>query len=276
MTGAGFADRYGPWALIAGASEGIGAQFARRIAAQGINVALLARRAGPLEELRAEIEGSSDVSVRAASIDLTAPTIADDVDALVGDVEVGFLVYNAGAAHDIRGFLDRPVENALHLVDLNCRGVVLLVHRFGGAMAKRGKGGIILMSSMAAAAGSAFIATYAATKAFDLVLAEGLWMELGGHGVDVLGVPAGLTDTPAMQQLDMKLDTRLAPMDADDVAAQALDALGTVGPVFVPGDANREMAQGLWPIPRANLVTAMSQATASLYEGLEVPSPLSR
>jgi short-subunit dehydrogenase len=167
------------------------------------------------------------------------------------------------------------VEDALALVDLNCRGVVLLTHRFASTMAARGRGGVILMASMSAVAGAAYTAAYSATKAFDLVLAEGLWIELGQRGVDVLGVPAGLTDTPAMQQSGIvHEDSGFAPMPSDDVAREALDALGESGPLLVPGEANRTLAQGLWPVPRAELVTMMSGATAALYELEPLTAPV--
>jgi hypothetical protein len=266
-----FAGQYGPWALVAGASEGIGAAFARRIAAAGVNVALLARNPEPLDALAGELRGTTGVEVRAASVDLTSPTLLDDLAPLTDGIDVGLLVYNAGAVHSVKFFVERPVEDALQLVDLNCRGPVLLVHRFGGAMAARGRGGIVMLTSMSAACGGAYIATYSATKAFDLVLAESLWIELGQRGVDVLSVVAGLTDTPAMRRSGAVTDdSPMPPMDADDVAAEALAALGTGGPVLVAGAANREAGALFWPIPRGDLVAGMSAATASLY-GLPVP-----
>jgi uncharacterized protein len=266
------AERYGPWALVAGASEGIGASFARCIAAAGVNLALVARRPEPLEALAGELRASTGVEVRTATVDLTSPTVLDDLAPLTDPIDVGLLVYNAGAVHSVKFFVDRPVEDALQLVDLNCRGPVLLAHRFGRAMAERGRGGIILMTSMAAAAGGAYVGAYSATKAFDLILAESLWIELGQRGVDVLSAVAGLTDTPAMRLSGAVTDeSPMPPMDADDVAAEALEALGGASPVLVAGAMNREMAAALWPLPRADLVVGMSAATASLY-GLPVPS----
>lgn len=271
-----FADRYGPWALVAGASEGIGAAFARRIAGHGVNVALLARNPEPLEALATELRATTDVEVRTACVDLTSSTLVEDLSPLTGTVDddrdVGLLVYNAGAVHSVKFFVDRPVEDALQLVDLNCRGPVLLAHRFGKPMAERGRGGIVLMTSMSAAAGGAYVAAYSATKAFDLVLAEALWMELGQRGVDVLSVVAGLTDTPAMRRSGAVTDgSPYTPMAADDVAAEALEALGQGGPVLVAGAENRETATMFWPVPRADLVAGLSAGSASLY-GLPVPS----
>lgn len=275
MTRPDFAERYGPWALIAGASEGIGASFAQRIASSGVNVVLVARRSEPLEELAHEIRHSTHAEVRTAALDLTSSTLLDDLEPVVCDIDIGLLVYNAGAVHGARCFVDRPVEDALGLVELNCRGVVLLTHRFGSAMAARGRGGIVLMTSMSAVAGAAYTTAYSATKAFDLVLAEGLWIELGQRGVDVIGVPAGLTDTPAMQRSGIVHDdSGLEPMPADDVAREALDALGTSGPLLIPGETNRTLAQGLWPVPRADLVTMMSAATAALYKLEPLPMPV--
>jgi uncharacterized protein len=267
-----FRDRYGPWALIAGASEGIGASFAGQIAESGINVALLARRAEPLQSLADDLRARFDVEVRTATVDLTSASVLDDLAPLVDGIDISLLVYNAGAVHGARFFIERPVDDALQLVNLNCRGPVLLAHRFGRAMASRGRGGMIFMTSMSAASGGAYVATYSATKAFDLVFAESLWMELGQHGVDVLSVVAGLTDTPAMRNSGVLVDgSPFVAMAADDVAAEALAALGNHGPMCVVGDQNREGAKVFWPGSRAEHVAWMSAGAAALYD-LPVPN----
>jgi short-subunit dehydrogenase len=262
---ADFAERYGPWALIAGASEGTGASFARQLARAGINVALCSRRPEPLEHLAEELRATTDVEVRTRSVDLTSPKLMEDIERLVAGVEVGMLIYNAGAESGSGNFVARPLGDALHLVDLNCRGPVLLAHRFGKEMAARGRGGIILMSSMSAGAGGAYTAMYSASKAFDRTLAEGLWVELGQVGVHVVGIISGLCDTPAMRHLNFAVDADAFPLlDADDLAAEAIAAL-TKGPMWVVGDANRDMAAGYWPTDRRELALAMSQGTAMLF-----------
>jgi short-subunit dehydrogenase len=268
-----FAARYGPWALIAGASEGTGASFARQVAERGINVALISRRSDPLDQLAGEIRAAAKVAVRTASVDLTSASLLDDLAPLVDGIEVGLLVYNAGAVYYAQAFVDRPLDDALQLVALNCRGTVLLTHHFGSAMAARGRGGIILMTSMSAAAGSAYTAVYNATKAFDMTLAESLWIELGQRGVDVLALVAGLTDTPAMHRSGVRFDDpTFVAMSADDVAEEAIGALGR-GPVHVAGKQNREMAAALWPAPRVELISAMSAGAASLYGLAVLPTP---
>jgi short-subunit dehydrogenase len=260
-----FVERYGPWALVAGASEGMGSAFAHALAARGCNVVLLARRLEVLEALAADMVAAHGVEVRVASIDLTSPMLLEQLAPVVDDLEVGLVVHNAGADNNAGLFLDRPVTDALHLLDLNCRSVVLLVHRFAPHLVARGHGGFVLMSSMASVAGSGYTAGYAASKAYGRVLAEGLWLELGQHGVDVLGVPAGLTATPAAARAGiLRPDTGIEAMSSEAVVAECLDALGN-GPLLVPGEGNRLGAQMFWPIPQRDLVPAMTASTAALF-----------
>jgi len=264
--------RYGPWAVVAGASEGIGAAFALRLGAAGINLVLLARRAEQLEVLATEIERAHGVQTRAVPVDLAGPDVLATVDNATKGLEVGLLVYNAGAVHGAELFVRRPLDDALQLIELNCRSVVTLAHELATPMVRRGHGGIVLMTSMSAAAGAGYTAVYNASKAFDLVLAEGLWMELGQFGVDVLAVPAGLTDTPAMRASGIIAEGRSA-MSADAVAAEALDALGRGGPMFVPGEGNRAVAAHLWPVERRDLVRALTDGATALYDVAPLPTP---
>jgi len=261
---AGFRGRYGPWALVAGASDGIGECFARRIAAEGVNLLLLARREPLLEALARELRAKHGVEARALVADLTAPDLDARVAAATQGLEVGLLVYNAGAVHGGAAFHERPVGHALGLVALNCTGPVLLAHRLGGPMRARGRGGIVLMGSMICFSGSAYVATSSATKAFDRILAEGLWHELAPHGVDVLGAIAGATRTPAMLASSDAFADYPGAMEPDDVARGALAFLGR-GPIWVAGEANRATAKGLSPVPRIPVINGMSEATASIY-----------
>ena len=123
---------------------------------------------------------------------------------------------------------------------------------------------MVFMSSMAALAGSAYIATYAATKAFDIIFAEALWQEMQGEGIDVISVIAGATDTPAMRRSLETFGDRSDLAEPSFVVIEALDALG-VGPTCVPGEGNRQAASYLWPRSRVALSTMMSQATAEMY-----------
>lgn len=235
-----FAQRYGPWALVAGASEGIGAAFARSLARRGLDLVLVARRPEPLAELEREITASSSVRVRSLSLDLGAPGSGGALEERTADLDVGIVVYNAALAP--RGeFLDIPLGSQLTAIDVNARGPLELAHRFGQRFASRGAGGIVLLSSLTAFQGSPFVATYAATKAFLLALAEGLWHELAPRGVDVLAVCAGATRTPSYLR---QRSSRGAPgeLEPDRVAEEALASLGR-NPFVIPGRINRIASQ---------------------------------
>ena len=150
-----FRRKYGPWALVAGASEGIGAAFAEELAARGLSVILLARRIEPLTALAARLRAAHGVEVRTVSVDLGAPSLLDDVRRASEGLEIGILVYNA-AVSLIGPFLDEPLADKLRALDVNCRGPLILSDELGRAMARRGRGGVVLMSSLAGAQGTLF------------------------------------------------------------------------------------------------------------------------
>lgn len=257
-------ERYGPWALIAGGSEGIGLSFARQLAAAGLNLILLARREAPLESAAGELMAEHGVEVRTYAVDLTAPDFAAQLPDITGSLEIGLLIYNAGAMHGAALYLDEPLAKIQKLIALNCQGPTLLTHHLGEKMRQRQRGGIILLSSLSGLTGGAYIATYAATKAFDIVLAEGLWAELLPHNVHVLGLIAGSTDTPAMAASGINFAQGQA-MDSDEVAREGLAQLAH-GPIHVAGENNRAGAEILRGDNRRQSVALMSQGAASLYQ----------
>ena len=261
--GDAFRERFGGWAVIAGGSDGIGGAYAREAASRGLDVALIARRADPLTALAKSLEADFGVSTRTIQADLTSEDIGASVAAATDDLDVGLFIYNAGSNPEAGHFLDQPPENSLFLVSLSCRAPVVLGHHFGARLRARGRGGMIFMSSLACLAGSGNQAAYAATKAFDTTLAEGLWAELAPQGVDVLGVLAGATRTETVmsQQPEAFADA----MDPAEVARGALDHLGK-GPNWIPGEANQGMAKGLWPVPRVGVINAMTAASADLFD----------
>ncbi|MCC6848580.1 MAG: SDR family NAD(P)-dependent oxidoreductase [Deltaproteobacteria bacterium] len=258
-----FPTRYGPWALVAGAAVGLGAEYARQLAARGLAVAMIDRDAGALEATAAEIRAGGG-AVRTLALDLARPDLGDAVRAATADLEIGLLVYNA-AIGTVSPFLEVPTAGMQAMLDVNCRGPLLLAHALLPAMVARRRGGIVLMSSMAADFGSAQLAVYAATKAFDLVLAEALWAELREHGVDVLAVQPGSTRTPGWQASQPPELRGPGPhvMEPPDVVREALAALG-VEPTVVPGEANRQGAQMLATLPRRDAIALMSRITATL------------
>lgn len=256
MTGT-FVERFGPWAIVAGASEGLGAAFVRELAARGASVVLVARRGAMLEALAAELE----VDTRIVVADLAAPNAAEHVADLTAELDVGLVVYNAAFA-PIGPFDERPLDELLRTIDVNVRGPVTLVRTLLPRLVARGRGGVVLMSSLAGQQGSPRIATYAATKAFNTVLAEGLWHELAPKGIDVVASCAGAIRTPGYD----RAQDREAPgtLDPSVVAARTLDALRRgprTTPGFVNGVASFFMSRLL---PRGTAVSIMAASTKDL------------
>ena len=225
-------ERYGPWAVIAGGSEGVGACFARRLAEDGFDLVLVARKPGPLEET-AEQARAAGAEVRTISADLTDPNALDAIVSETKDVEVGLLVYNAGANSYGHEFVTGDLDRFQEVIDLNVTAQLGLAQHFGAAMRERRRGGILLVGSMSGYLGQAQISVYAAAKAFGRVFAEGLWLELAEYDVDVTEIVLGATRTPAMARAGLNLDLPGFVVDEpDDVARQGLAALGS-GPVAV-------------------------------------------
>jgi short-subunit dehydrogenase len=261
----GFVERYGPWAVVAGASEGIGASFSTKLAARGMNVVLVGRRAALLEELATELRQKHRVEVKVQSLDLGSPDAVAGLRAATGDLDIGLLVYNA-AYSPIGAFLESDIEEHLKAVDVNVNGPLRLTHYFGRRFVERGKGGIILMSSMSGLQGTAMVANYAATKAYDMVLAQGLWYELRRHGVDVLACIAGATLTPNYKSATPRIPTSglAQPMKPEDVTEQALRDLGQ-RPCGFSGWRNRFGAVLLGKLlPRRAAIEMVSKETESL------------
>jgi len=230
-----FKTLYGPWAMVAGASEGLGAAFAEALAKRGLNLILIARRIDKLEELAQQLRTTYSIEVEVYPLDL-ADFMA--VKNLVSRLQqaIGLLVYNAAYA-PIGYFENIPEEDLVKIVDINIKTPLLLTKLLSAKMIEKGKGGIVLMSSLAGTQGSPKIATYAASKAFNAILAEGLWLELKKQGIHVLASCAGAISTPGYKNAQ---NTKDAPgtLTAAKVAEATLKCLGN-GPTIVPGLTNK-------------------------------------
>ena len=176
-----FPDQYGPWALVTGASSGMGTEFARRLAEKGLNVVLLARREDRLRSLAVELERDYSVRTRVVAVDLTRDDLLDSIRDATDDIEVGLLVNNAGFATSGK-VLDNDLSVELAMLHVNSRAPLVLSHHFGRRMREQGKGGIIFVASTVAYSGAPGWSNYAATKAFDLTLSGGIARELHGDG----------------------------------------------------------------------------------------------
>ncbi|OBH96925.1 SDR family oxidoreductase [Mycobacterium sp. E2733] len=258
-----FKDKYGPWVLIAGASEGLGAAFAMGAAQRGCDVILVARTESKLAAVAGDIERTHGVRARTLAIDLSGPDAAARVVEAVDDVEVGVLVYNAAA--EPRGlFLDTPDEELVHNVHMNCTVPTLIVKALAAKMVERGRGGIGLCSSGGALQGLRIFAAYGAAKAYELLLAEGLWDELRGTGVDVMGYVIGTTLTPTFRRernVTPEVEAALRAAGAqspEECAARFYDVFGA-GPRGYASDRIAEKFAADAQRPRAEVVAAMGE-----------------
>ncbi len=218
-----FHEKYGPWALVTGASAGFGELFARMLAERGLNVVLLARRRERLEALAADLEREHGVRVRAVAVDLSSPDFLDAVIDQTRDLEIGLLVNNAGFTNS-GDFLDNDLAAEIRLVDVNCRAAMILAHHFGRPMRERRRGGIIFSASVAGFSAIPFWANYSASKGYDLLLAEALHNELRRHGVDVLAMCPGATHTEFARYTGVL--AKVMTMRPEPVVEGALHALG--------------------------------------------------
>jgi short-subunit dehydrogenase len=250
-----FKDKYGPWGVVVGGSEGVGSAFAHKLAERGLNLILLARKPEPLEQTAAEIR-KLGVEVRTLSADVSRPLEAlAQVRAMTDDLDVGFLLYMAGANLCRGVFPDTPIELVRKVVAMNVDGQMEFTHHFGGRMKAQGRGGIVLVGSLAGYVGSPMIAHYAASKAFSRIFTEAVWFELKPFGVDVLHLNLNFTATPAMARLGYDLSTGADPWE---VAEEGIQHIAD-GPVWVVGGkANQDEAlKRASQMPRSEAVASV-------------------
>jgi short-subunit dehydrogenase len=190
-----------------------------------------------LDSLAATLRASRGIEVRTVACDLADPSFADLLARATADLEIGVAVYNAAYSF-LAPLFERPLADALRVVDVNVRGPLVLLHSLVPPMIRRGRGAVVLMSSIAGFQGSPRLAAYAASKAFNTVLGESLWAELAPRGVDVVVSCAGAIRTPAYAKAARVTKEAPGTLDAADVAEQTLGALGH-GPLVIPGTTNK-------------------------------------
>jgi uncharacterized protein len=231
--------RYGQLALVAGASEGIGAAFSNYLAAEGMDLILIARREEPLERLAETLMSRYKIKVTCLSCDLSEIGITNWISEALEGQEISLLVYNAALSY-IGPFEQNSMEHHNKIVYTNVITPLDMIRLFGEYMLKKGKGAVVIMSSLAAFQGSGFLATYAATKAFSRVLAESLWYEWKNLGVDVLACCAGATSTSNYINTNPGKTSFIAPRvtTAEEVVKECMNMLGKK-PSFIAGRGNK-------------------------------------
>ncbi len=249
--------RYGGWAVVTGASSGLGALFAEQLAAEGFPLVLTARRKDRLDELATRLGKEHGVETVVVPLDLGEPGATSDLVEAIGEREIGMVVANAGFGFSGR-FEDQELATYERMIQLNCTAPTALCHALIPAMRTRGKGGVIIVSSVAGHQPTPFFAVYGATKAFDLMLAEALWDELRGTGVDVVGLCPGGTRTEFADNAHM-LD--VSGMEPGPVVAAALRRLGR-GPSIITGFSNLIAGSLHRFLPRSWVVAATGSTLA--------------
>jgi uncharacterized protein len=229
---------FGPWAIVTGASSGIGKEFARQLAASGFHVVLVARRLSILEELGDRLAVEFGVQYRAVKLDLTEEHFLRTLEEATHDLDIGLVVSNAGTwmLGDFVTMDSRALQRSLNL---NVKAHLEVAHHFGEHLVERGRGGLLLTASTAGLQGIPFSAEYAAAKAYVVALGEGLHNELQKVGVHVTVLLPGATDTPLLAASGFDLPAILKPMSPEQCVAEGLAALSANRATHIAGRMNR-------------------------------------
>ena len=245
-----FKQKYGPWALVTGASTGIGRSFSEQLAQQGLNLVAVARNQSKLEILKNDLEAKYDIQVRIISEDLSKPEASSDIAKQTVDIDIGLLVANAGIENN-GPFIDNDAGDESRLLALNIVSPMQLSHIFAKRFSDRGKGGILLISSLFGYQGVPYVANYSASKAYILSLGEALNVELKSLGIDVTVLSPGMTKTPMTDNMPVDFNKMPITQHAPGVVASVgLNALGKKATV-VPGLINKMYAWENRFIPRS-------------------------
>lgn len=248
-----FRDRYGPWAVVTGASEGIGRALAQELAVAGVNLVLVARRGDVLAALGQELAAAHGVETVVVAVDLAQSAGVAALLARTAELDVGLLVAAAGFG-TAGPFLDNDLAVELDMLDVNCRAVAALGHPFGRRLEARKRGGLVFLSSLVAFQGVPRAAHYAATKAYVQTLAEGLRAELAPFGVDVVAAAPGPVQSGFAARAGMRMGQAADPLV---VARGTLAALGRRATVR-PGGLAKVLGWSLATLPRWARVRVMA------------------
>lgn len=253
-----FRVRYGPVALVTGASSGIGRSFAELLASKGFDLVIVARRVARLEELAARLHAQHGVHVKVCPIDLAHPLAVQAMLDATSALDVGLVISNAGFG--MKGAHERnDAARMTDMVMVNCTTPMLLAHGFIPRLRQRGKGGIVFTSSVEGLIGCPFSSAYSSSKAFVNSLGESLWAELQGQGIDVLTLCPGATDTEAPRLQGVDPATMKNVMSPDDVARVTLENIKN-GPTFIGSDHYRAVFAGLLSMPRRDALLTMAKS----------------
>ena len=253
-----FKERYGPVALITGASSGIGWSFAEELAERGFDLVLVARRNDRLEQLAEKLERLHGTRSSICDADLSQPNTPAHLHQLMAGRDIGLVVSNAGFS--VRGMHESlNADELTEMLTVNCHAPLHLSRLFLPALKARRKGGFILVSSIEALMGCPMSAAYSAMKALSLHLGEALYAEAAGSGVDILTCCPGATETEAGVRAGIDMSKIQNVQQPRDVAISTLDNLAN-GPVHFPNAAYKAQFDQMLALPRRDALLAMAQA----------------
>ncbi len=252
-------EQYGPWAVVTGASDGIGRSVAQRAGSEGFNVLLAARSEAKLIALADELRRVNGVQARAVPVDLSHPDGVATLLHSTEEVDIGLAVLAAGFATG-GDFLRSPAADELEMIAVNITAVTALTHAFSRRLAERGRGGIVLFGSLLGWAGVPGEANYAATKAYVQTLAEGLHRELKPRGVDVLAVAPGPVHTGFADRAGMTMRFAATPEVVANATWAALGRKTTV----VPGLLAKVLNAAVKSLPRGSRSAILGRVMASM------------
>lgn len=255
-------EKYGSYALVTGASSGIGEAFARRLAKEGMNLIVVARRKERLEKLKNELEHTHNVNVIIVSLDLTQDDFLEILKQNIDGKEIGLLVNNAGFG--FRGeFVNADPNHYAKMIKLNCIAPTILTHYILPQMIQRNRGALIFLGSLVAFQPTPMTTTYAATKVFNAFTSDALWYELRKHNIDVLSLNPGGTST----EFQYLANSSTGPFQrtSEQVVETAMKALGKK-PSVVDGIYNKILAVASRLISRRLTIICTGKISESLYK----------
>ena len=251
--------KYGEWAIITGASSGIGLELASQLATAGFNLVINSRHIDKLQEAEKKIKTISNVQVKIIASDVSETNGIDKIIQETQGLNIGLLIVSAGYGTS-GNFIDSSLHNEINMLKVNCEALLSLTHYYSQQFVKQKLGGIILMSSMVAFQGTPYSSNYAATKAYVQTLAEGLAVELKQHGVDVLAAAPGPVESGFSQRANMKMSMSMTPQQ---IGVPILKALGRKTTVL-PGLLTKILVYSLRTVPRWGKVKIMSKVMGGM------------
>ena len=251
--------KYGQWAIVTGASSGIGLELAERLAEAGLNLVVNARRENELEKLAQKLKNKNAIQVKIIASDMATAEGVQQVITETQGLNIGLLAVSAGFGTSGL-FLNTHIADEINMLRVNCEALLALTYHFAQVFAQQKRGGIILMSSLVGFQGVPYSANYAATKAYVQSLAEALHVELKPYGVDVLAAAPGPVKSGFESRANMKMSMSLTP---EQVGIPILKALGRTGTVL-PGFLTKFLIYSLRTVPRWGKVLIMKMVMGGM------------